>query len=400
MTKESAVQFDISTTVLKKALDHLHRLVEGRGAIQIRSHLLFEAKEKHLVITATDPLLTAEETVEASVQSEGRVTLSSFLIHSIVSQLEADKQLRLDEIEPQMMSIDCGRAHFDVSGLDPKLFDPLEREEAKHRLRIAAQDLLALLNAVHFTISTDETRPYLHGLFIEGFKNEQDEPTLRFVGTDGHRMAIADKVLDGIQDDMPSIIVPRKTVTELQSMLLDAEGTVDIEFSDSQITLLFDNLVLVSRLIAADFPNYRKVIPEEDEGTEMVIDADDFKTVLKRVASVFIDKSKNSIVCEVANNMMTVSASDSVGGRAREEMNVLWKGTEALTKGYNVHYLMNICETLRGRKMRFLFCQGSQPTLILPQKIEKGQQEEKDEGEHDKKPSSIEAFYILMPTRV
>ena len=351
--------------------------------------------------------MTACESLDASVATPGKATLPASLFHSIVSRLKSGSQITLSESEPQKIVLECGRARFDLSGDDPDMFSPLEQESTAHSFQVSARELLGLIRAVRFAISREDTRPYLCGLFMEICKSDDEKQTLlRVVGTDGHRMAVADKDVKGVAEGIPSIIIPFKSVNILETILADTPGDVTIAFSESQVVMTFGHGFIRSRLIAAEFPNYRKVIPPQDNSVAMTVDAEELKLVTNRVAAVCLDSKKANMVCKIGKSL-TISAQDNLsGGRAQEEIDVQWEGKEDLEKGYNASYLIDICEAGHRGKLRFMYADGVQATLIVPEPEEEKspssppKKDEQDQDEQVSIPSSINAFYVLMPTRV
>ena len=397
------VRFEVATDALRKVLDHLRTLVEVRSTIRANSHVLLECAQDKLTVTATDTLMTACESIDASVATQGKATLPASLFHSIVSRLKSGSQVTLSESEPQKLVLECGRARFDLSGDDPEMFSPLEQESTAHNFQVSAQELLGLIRAVRFAISREDTRPYLCGLFMEICKSDDEKQTLlRVVGTDGHRMAVADKDVKGVAQEIPSIIIPFKSVNILETILADTQGDVTIAFSESQVVITFGHGFIRSRLIAAEFPNYRKVIPPQDNSVAMTVDAEELKLVTHRVAAVCLDPKKANVVCKIGKTLSITAQDNLSGGRAQEEIDVQWEGGD-LEKGYNAGYLTDICEAGHRGKLRFMYAEGVQATLIVPQAEEEKSAPKKDEQEQDEQtsiPSSINAFYVLMPTRV
>ncbi|MBC6444361.1 MAG: DNA polymerase III subunit beta [Alphaproteobacteria bacterium GM202ARS2] len=399
MAETSLLRFEVATDALRKVLDHLVNLVEVRSTIRVNSHVLLDCQDGNLTLTATDTLMTASESLPASTSAQGRATLPASLFLSIVSRLKGGSQVTLYESEPQKLVLECGRARFELSGDDPELFSPLEKETTAHSFKVPAHELLALIQAVSFAISKEDTRPYLCGLFMEICKSDDDKQTLlRVVGTDGHRMAVADKVVEGVSDDMPSMIIPLKSIQILKNMLADIKGDVAIAFSESQVTVSFEQGFIRSRLIAAEFPNYRKVIPPQDNSVAMIVDAEEFKMVIQRVAAVCLDPGKANVVCTIGQTLSITAQDNLSGGRAQEEIDVDWQGDKDLEKGYNAGYLTHICDAGLGGKLRFMYAPDIQATLIVPQPAE-AKKDEQEDGESPP-PASVNAFYVLMPTRV
>src|SRR5213079_1613537 len=174
-----------------------------------------------------------------------------------------------------VLTIRAGRSRFTLQTLPESDFPDLAAGDMTHTFKVAAADLKRLIDKTQFAISTEETRYYLNGIYLHTAGTAKS-PTLRGVATDGHRLAQFELPLPAGASGMPGIIVPRKTVTEVQRLIEDSQAEAAIELSSAKIRFSIGDVVLTSKLIDGTFPDYARVIPSGND-KEMTVDKKDFE---------------------------------------------------------------------------------------------------------------------------
>src|SRR4026209_553771 len=159
-----------------------------------------------------------------------------------------------------------------------------------HSFKVTAADLKRLIDKTQFAISTEETRYYLNGIYLHTAGTAK-APTLRGVATDGHRLAQFELALPGGASGMPGIIVPRKTVGEVQRLIEDNEAEVTLELSQGKIRFTLGDTVLTSKLIDGTFPDYGRVIPQNND-KELIVDKKDFEAAVDRVSTISSERGR------------------------------------------------------------------------------------------------------------
>ena len=183
------------------------------------------------------------------------------MFYEIVRKLPEGTQIVLEASgDRAMLAIKAGRSRFTLQTLPESDFPDLAAGEMTHRFTLAAADLKRLIDKTQFAISTEETRYYLNGIYLHAAGTDKAQ-TLRAVATDGHRLAQVELPLPKGAAGMPGIIVPRKTVGEVQRLIEDNEAEVTIELSQGKIRFTIGDVVLTSKLIDGTFPDYARVIP-------------------------------------------------------------------------------------------------------------------------------------------
>jgi DNA polymerase-3 subunit beta len=362
---------------LLKALNHVHRVVERRNTIPILSNVLLRADRDELSLKATDLDMEIVDRVPAAVEQAGASTVPAHMLYDIVRKLPDGAEIALDTGSGQTMSLQAGRARFALQMLPDADFPDLNAGELPYAFTIAADVLKRLIDRTQFAISTEETRYYLNGIYFH-VVGEGAMARLRAVATDGHRLAKAEMPAPEGSAGMPGIIIPRKTVGEIQKLLEDPETAVSAALSDSKIRLSIGNLVLTSKLIDGTFPDYERVIPKAND-KELKLQKADFERAVDRVSTISSDRGR-AVKLSLSDDRMVLAVNNPDSGSATDELPVTYD-SDPLEIGFNSKYLLDIAGQLTTEEAVFRLADPGSPTLI------------QDSGEAD-------AIYVLMPMRV
>src|SRR4051795_1801927 len=220
---------------LLRSLGHVHRVVERRNTIPILANVLIKADQSKLAFKATDLDLEVTETIAAEVSPGGSTTVPAHMFYEIVRKLPEGAQIVLEASgDRATLAIRAGRSRFTLQTLPESDFPDLAAGEMSHSFKLPAADLKRLIDKTQLAISTEETRYYLNGIYLHTVGNGADAH-LRAVATDGHRLAQVELPLPDGANGMAGIIVPRKTVGEVQRLIEDTEGEVSVELSQGKI---------------------------------------------------------------------------------------------------------------------------------------------------------------------
>ena len=363
---------------LLRSLTHVHRVVERRNTIPILSNVLLKVDDGQLKLKATDLDLEALETVPPDVPAPGGTTVPAHMFYDIVRKLPDGSEISLElEGASGTMVIRSGRSRFQLQVLPETDFPDLTAGTFTHRFSLPASGLKRLIDRTQFAISTEETRYYLNGIFLHAVDGER-EPRLRAVATDGHRLAQAELTAPNGAEAMPGIIIPRKTVSELQKLVEEPDATIGVEVSDSKIRVTIGAIVLTSKLIDGTFPDYGRVIPQGNDKI-LEVDRDEFASAVDRVSTISSERGR-AVKLSLQDGRLVLTVTNPDSGSATEELSVDY-GADALDIGFNSRYLLDITGQLEGSTAIFRLADPGSPTLI-----------------QDK--SAADALYVLMPMRV
>jgi len=363
---------------LLKSLGHVHRVVERRNTIPILANVLIRADKSKLAFKATDLDLEITETIAAEVGPGGSTTVPAHMFYEIVRKLPEGAQIVLEASgDRAMLTIRAGRSRFTLQTLPESDFPDLAAGDMTHTFKVAAADLKRLIDKTQFAISTEETRYYLNGIYLHTAGTNK-APTLRAVATDGHRLAQVELDLPQGAAGMPGVIVPRKTVGEVQRLIADIDGEVTVELSQGKVRFTLGDVVLTSKLIDGTFPDYGRVIPAGND-KELIVDKKEFEQAVDRVSTVSSERGR-AVKLSLSSGKLMLSVTNPDSGSATEEIEAEY-AADPLDIGFNSRYLLDIAAQLEGEAAVLKLADPGSPTLI---------QDREAKG----------ALYVLMPMRV
>ncbi|MFD1697111.1 DNA polymerase III subunit beta [Roseibium aestuarii] len=368
----------LERTDLLKSLTHVHRVVERRNTIPILSNVLLRAEGGSLKLKATDLDLEVQETVPAMVERPGATTVPAHMIYDIVRKLPDGSQVVLETTSDfATLEIRAGRSKFSLQMLPETDFPDLTASDFSHAFSLTAGDIRKLIDTTQFAISTEETRYYLNGIFMHTVDTPEGS-RFRAVATDGHRLAQAEVAAPSGAMGMPGIIVPRKTVGEIQKLLEAPDADVQIELSDTKIRIVTANIVLTSKLIDGTFPDYGRVIPQGND-KELRVDRDEFKEAVDRVSTISSERGR-AVKLSLTDGRMILTVNNPDSGSATEELMVEYDA-DPMEIGFNSRYLLDIANQLTSDTALFRLADSGSPTLIRDSTVD-------------------ECLFVLMPMRV
>ncbi len=363
---------------LMKSLGHVHRVVERRNTIPILGNVLVKADKSRLSLKATDLDLEVIETLPAEVATAGATTVPAHMFYDIVRKLPDGSQIVLEATgDRAVLAIRAGRSRFTLQTLPESDYPDLAAGEMSHAFALGAIDMKKLIDKTQFAISTEETRYYLNGIYLHAAGSAK-AATLRAVATDGHRLAQVDLPLPQGASGMTGVIVPRKTVGEVQRLIEDNEASVAIELSQGKIRFTIGDVVLTSKLIDGTFPDYARVIPQNND-KELVVDKKDFEAAVDRVSTISSERGR-AVKLALSAGKLVLSVTNPDSGSATEELEVEYTA-DPLDIGFNSRYLLDIAAQIDGEAAILKLADPGSPTLI-----------------QDKEAKN--ALYVLMPMRV
>jgi len=355
------MKITVERSELLKSLGHVHRVVERRNTIPILANVLIRADRSKLSLKATDLDVEITDTMAAEVGPGGSTTVPAHMFFDIVRKLPEGAQIVLESSgDRAAMAIRAGRSRFTLQTLPESDFPDLAPGEMTHKFTLKASDLKRLIDKTQFAISTEETRYYLNGIYLHAAGSGKSQ-TLRAVATDGHRLAQMDIELPKGADGMPGIIVPRKTVAEVQRLMEDNDAEVAIELSAGKIRFSVGEAVLTSKLIDGTFPDYSRVIPAGND-KELVVDKKEFEAAVDRVSTVSSERGR-AVKLSITGGKLLLSVTNPDSGSANEELEVEY-ASDPIDIGFNSRYLLDIAAQIEGDAAVLKLADPGSPTLI------------------------------------
>lgn len=315
-------------------------IVERRNTMPILANVLIEAIKGSIRITATDLEVGVRGQVDGIVSDEGSVTVNAKKLYEIVKEVSQD-QLQIKRLENEWVEIRSGKSVFKIVGMDAREFPQFPEFNGKGLSTTPAATVREMIERTIFSVSTDETRYSLNGVFIE----QGDDGKIRMVATDGHRLAFDEKAI-GSLGLSKGVILPRKGLSELKKLLESGEdGVVSLGFKENLGLVIKDKVELFMRLIDGDFPDYTKVIPVGNPNIAK-IDHDELTQALRRVSILSSERYKG-VKMDFSENRVSISANNPDLGEAVEEIDADYKG-KSLSIGFNARYMIDVLGVLTG----------------------------------------------------
>jgi DNA polymerase-3 subunit beta len=372
------MKISIERATLLKAVGQAQSVVERRNTIPILANVLIEAEGSNVSFRATDLDIEVVDRVTAMVERAGSTTVSAVMLHEIVRKLPDGALVALaDDGASGRLTVEAGRSNFSLATLPKEDFPIMANSEYTANFSAPAPVLRRLFDKSKFAISTEETRYYLNGVYMHVAEAEGGK-VLRCVATDGHRLARVDADLPSGADNLPGVIVPRKTVGELRKLLDDDDAQIAVSVSETKVRFATPEIILTSKVIDGTFPDYARVIPTGNT-RKMEVDAREFAQAVDRVATVSSERSR-AVKLALSEDKLVLSVNAPDAGAAEEELAVAY-GDEPLEIGFNAKYLLEIASQVDRENAVFLFDTSGQPVVMR-------------EG------NDTSAIYVVMPMRV
>ena len=369
------MKFSISQKDLQESLGFCQNVIERRSTLPVLSNVLIEAKNKILKITATDlDMIFVHSISNVEIKEEGETTTNSSIMHDIVRKFSVGKKINVESISESKLQLESEKSVFKLNCIDAKEFPLSDDDFSGETVTINSQKFLKLLNKCKFSISNDETRHYLSGIFLHITQNDEKN-YITAVSTDSHRMSIS-KMRLSQKIDFEPIILPKKTIYHLCSLLENLNGDIKILNSKSKIKFYLNNSTLTSKVIDGKFPNYIQVIPKDNK-KKLEADLESFHHSVDRVASVSTDK-KDGVRFSLSKNKLDLSVNNANSGDGKETLSVNFDYD--LDISFNSKYLIDVASQLEGENIEIYFNDIGSPALI-------------------KDPNDFDSIFVIMPMK-
>lgn len=351
------------------ALQRVQGVVEKRNTMPQLSNILLEAKKEGVDVIATDLEIGMRALYKATVQEPGAITLSARKLFEILKELP-DGEIELSVGENNWATIRSGKSQFKVVGLPSSEYPALPAIEREGLTPVTGAGLLELIRKTLFAVGDNDARYILNGLLVTLITSEK-KTALRLVGTDGHRLALAEQETavaagkEAAKDGPKEIkaIIPKKAAHEMRRLLEEGDGEPLIGFTKNLMIFRKSGLLLTSRLMEGNYPNYQQVIPKEkDQDKKVSVARTELEGALRRVSVLSRDKT-NAVKVTLSVGKMTLYTSNPDFGEATEELAAQYKG-ETLTTGFNARYLLDALAVMDGDAIAMQMDNPLSPCLI------------------------------------
>ncbi len=371
------MQFVIKRDILLKSLNFVQGVVEKKNTLPILSNVLLQLKNNKLSILATDlDVIFHDEISEIQVVSEGSTTTSAAILYDILRKISSNSDLKFELKSENKLSLKSENSDFNLLCLPTDNFPTFSDEFSGQEISLNNSKFLELLNKTKISISNDDTRHYLNGIFLH-LTEANNRSFLTGVATDSHRLSSSSIEINGIKDFLP-IILPRKTVYQLCSLLVDTSEELKMQINENKIKFTIGNIKLISKVIDGKFPDYKKVVPTDNQKT-LLVATKDFINSIERVTSVSLDR-KEGVKLSINKDNVQLSVNSANSGEGNEKIQASFN-SENLNISFNSKYLIDISSEVKDKNLKMHFKDSTSPVLI--------------EDLSDK-----DSFYVIMPMKI
>ncbi len=353
---------------LLSIVQNTQRALSGKSSLPVLNGILLEAKNNTLTAYSTDLEISIKDKTEASIAAEGRLVVFGNILGDLIKSLDDGKITLLLDKKNNKLTIKSSGSRFDLNTLPVEDYPPFpETKEATNNINMRKKDFDEAAKQVSIAASRDESRPVLTGVLIETNSEKS-----RMVATDSYRLSLK-KIKMNNKEHAP-IIVPRRAIEEIVK-IMSGEGMLKISFSDKQISFMSESLILVSRLIGGQYPNFEQLFPKEFR-TEIVANKEEMMQSAKRMSLL---SSTTPIILKAKDNKLTMSNKSEDVGSGEEEIKTKNK-IKDIEIAFNSKYLIDGLGAVEGKEVKIQLIDAFQPGVL--------------------RGSGEEYEYLIMPVRL
>ena len=341
---------------LLEALQSVAGIVERRHTLPILANVLLRKTGEDIEFTTSD--LEIQVRTQATLGGDAgnlSTTVGARKLIDILRTLPPDQVVTLSTAANKL-TLTGGKSRFTLQTLPADDF-PLVNEAVDFgpAFAVPQKALKTLINQVHFAMAVHDIRYYLNGIL---FVAEGKQLTL--VATDGHRLGLAQAQLE---TDIPKqeVILPRKTVLELQRLLKDEDTPIEMRFAGNQARFNFSGMEFVTKLVEGKFPDYNRVIPKNHKNA-VILGRATLLASLQRAAILTSDKFKGVRV-NIEPGTLRIASSNAEQEEAKEEIEIDYAG-DTIEVGFNVTYLMDALANISQDMVKIELQDGNASALI------------------------------------
>ncbi len=371
------MQFVVKRDRLLKSLNFVQGVVEKKNTLPILSNVLLQLKNNKLSIIATDlDIIFYDEIDDVKIVKEGSTTTSAAILYDIIRKISSNSDLNFDLKSENKLSLKSENSDFNLLCLPTDNFPSFVDEFEGQEIILDNNRFLKLLNKTRISISNDDTRHYLNGIFLH-LTEAHGRNFLTGVATDSHRLSSSSLEIQNTSD-FASLILPRKTVFQLCSLLAETSDQLTMQSSENKIKFSIGKIKLISKVIDGKFPDYKKVVPSTNDKT-LLVSSKDFINSIERVASVSLDR-KEGVKLLINKDTVQLSVNSANSGDGNEKIKAEFS-SDNLNISFNSKYLIDIASEIEDKNLKINLKDSVSPVLI--------------EDLADKN-----SYYVIMPMKI
>lgn len=348
------MKLKVSQDILLSAIQTVQSVVSSKTTLPILSNILMNAEKSSLRLNATDLDIGISCEIPVEIIEEGAITIPAKRFSDIIKEMPSGEIL-INAKKNNQIDIEGESCRFKLNGLPKEEFPKFPEFKDKEEVRIEQGLFKNMLNLTSFAVSHEESRYVLNGVLLEIV-----DDVIRMVATDGRRLAKIEKKLPlSVKKDITAII-PIKAVQEIIRNLKD-EGDVSFIVGMNQILFNIDGVLIATRIIEGDFPNYNQVIPKPTKN-RITINTQDILSSIRR-ANLLATTDFQAVKFEVFSDKMVISKITPDVGESREEISVEYGGPEMIV-GFNPHFLIDFLKNVEQEQIDMELLGADKPAVM------------------------------------
>lgn len=374
------MKFTISREQFLKPLQLVVSVVERRQTLPVLSNVLISLDKNDLSLTGTDLEVEIIGTVQLEGEGEtepGEITVPARKLMDICRSLPDKATIRFSEDDGGRMTISSGKSRFTLATLPASEFPSVDESAGGAEFEIPGGDLKKLIDDTSFAMAHQDVRYYLNGMLWEAKSGQ-----LRAVATDGHRLAMTTRKMPFSVPDTIQAIIPRKGIMEL-SRILGEDDNVVVALGSNHVRIKGSDFLFTSKLVDGAYPDYERVLPKE--ATRLVTGGrEELRQAFSR-AAILSNEKYRGVRLLVDESSLKITANNPEQEEAEEEVGVDYEGDGTLEIGFNVNYLIDVLNVLKGTNVRINLTDSNSSALIEDPEVGSGDEQ---------------SIYVIMPMRL
>lgn len=364
------MKFSIQREALSSLIGKIQGVIPSKAVIPILANVLIETDGHHIVVTATDLTVSLRSSLEATIFESGGIALPARRFFQLIRELKAP-EVHFETDANNVAVITSGSSHFRINGLEKSEFPTFPEIKGGKSFALSSGRLKEMLVNTSFAAAKDDSRQVLNGICMEIGQGK-----VIVVGTDGKKLAKIEEPVESSSSEPQSSIIPLKAVEEMVR-LLDDEETITLTLMSDKIALETNKGSLVSKLLAGQFPDYNRVLPDRSSMHQMFLHRDELMTLLKQV-SLFTSETSHSVKLTFEQGELKLQAVNSEIGEGKVHMPVDYHDKK-LDIAFNPHFFIDILRHCKDETVSFGITDSFNPGSIT---------------------DTSHAHYVLMPMRL
>ena len=349
------MKLNIDQRELSKAIGIVQKGISSKSTLPILSGIYLKATGNTLTLTGSDLELGIETSIDCNVIEEGNLVITSRIFGDIIKKLPG-LPVEIEVDEKQKLNIKCGSSEFNIQGQTSEEYPRLAQIDHDKCFQIPKDLLKNMIRQTIFATAQDETRPILTGALLESVNGK-----ISLVALDGYRLALKNAAVDYSEDI--KVVIPSKTLNEVNKILEDDDSDVKIVCTESHIIFMLSKTIISSRLLEGQFLNYKDII-RNDHKSRVRVNTQAIKDSIER-ASLLAREGKNNLVKLQVTDEKLIITSNSEIGDVYEEIPITLEG-EDMEIAFNSKYILDGIRVIDNEEIIMDFVSSVNPCIIRP----------------------------------